>query len=60
MTLVVTKGNKVKISDIDFEEIQYLEQDLKKQMKGTKEMTRLTVHPPKDSTGAIAGNHLTL
>ncbi len=49
MTLTVDKGNKVKISDIYFVGNTYLISGLKKQMKGTKEMTRLTVHPPKDS-----------
>lgn len=28
-------------------------------MKGTKEMTRITVHPPKDKAGNISGEHLT-
>ncbi|HEX8461844.1 MAG TPA: POTRA domain-containing protein [Segetibacter sp.] len=60
MTLTVTKGNKVKISDIEFVGNTLPGSRLEKQMKGTKEMTRLTVHPPKDSTGAIAGSHLTL
>ncbi|MDQ6812438.1 MAG: outer membrane protein assembly factor, partial [Bacteroidota bacterium] len=59
MTLSVNKGNKVKISDINFEGNTVPASRLEKQMKGTKEMTRLTVHPPKDSTGAIAGTHLT-
>jgi outer membrane protein insertion porin family len=59
MTLVVDKGEKVKISDIYFEGNTMSEQRLKKQMKGTKEMTRLSVHASKDSTGKIAGNPLT-
>ncbi|MCW3112734.1 MAG: outer membrane protein assembly factor YaeT precursor [Segetibacter sp.] len=59
MTLTVTKGNKVKISDINFTGNSIPGPRLEKQMKGTKEMTRLTVHPPKDTTGAIAGTHLT-
>jgi outer membrane protein insertion porin family len=59
MTLIVDKGNKVKISDITFAGNSIPENRLEKQMKGTKEMTRLTVHPPKDTTGAITGNHLT-
>ena len=48
MTLTVTKGNKVKISDINFAGNTVPGPRLKKQMKGTKEMTRITVHPPKD------------
>jgi outer membrane protein insertion porin family len=60
MTLTVTKGNKVKISDLYFSGNTIPTPRLKKQMKGTKEMTRLTVHPPKDSVaGDISGNHLT-
>lgn len=56
MTLSVFKGNKVKISDIYFTGNEVPEQRLKKQLKGTKEMTRLTVHPPVD-TGFVSGNH---
>ena len=59
MTLSINKGNKVKISDINFSGNTVPSPRLEKQMKGTKEMTRLTVHPPKDSTGAISGTHLT-
>ena len=60
MTLFVTKGNKVKISDVYFSGNTVPDQRLKKQMKGTKEMTRLTVHPPVDTAGFIASdNHLT-
>ena len=60
MTLSVTKGNKVKISDLYFAGNTVPEQRLKKQMKGTKEMTRLTVHPPVDTIGSIVSdNHLT-
>lgn len=60
MTLSVTKGIKVKISDIYFTGNEVPGQRLKKQLKGTKEMTRLTVHPPVDSAGYISGSHLTL
>ena len=59
MTLTVDKGNKVKISDIYFDGNTIPSQRLEKQMKGTKEMTRLTVHPPKDTAGNVAGNPLT-
>lgn len=60
MTLIVNKGNKVKISVIEFVGNTVPSTRLEKQMKGTKEMARLTVHPPKDSTGGIAGNNLSL
>ncbi len=59
MTLTVTKGNKVKISDIYFSDNTIPDQRLKKQMKGTKEMSRLTVHPPVDTAGFVSGNQLT-
>lgn len=59
MTLSVTKGNKVKISDIYFTGNSVPGQKLKKQLKGTKEMTRLTVYPPTDTMGFVSGNHLT-
>jgi len=59
MTLVVNKGNKVKISDINFSGNELPGQRLEKKMKGTKEMTRITLHPPKDSIGNIQGNHIT-
>ncbi len=60
LTLVVDKGEKVKISDIYFEGNESISDlRLKKQMKGTKEMTRLSVHARKDSTGKMTGKHLT-
>ncbi len=60
ITLSITKGNKVKISDIYFTGNSVPGQRLKKQLKGTKEMTRLTVHPPVDTAAVAAGDHLTL
>lgn len=60
ITLSVTKGNKVKISDIYFTGNSIPGQRLKKQLKGTKEMTRLTVHPPVDTAAVASGYHLTL
>ena len=51
LTFVIDKGNKVKISDIYFIDNTIEDNKLKKQMKGTKEMTRLTLFPPKDSSG---------
>ena len=44
----ITKGNKVKINSINFTGNETLsDQKLKKQMKGTKEMTRITLFPEK-------------
>ena len=48
LTFDIDKGNKVKVNSINFsgnDNINGLK--LKKQMKGTHEMTRLTLHPPK-------------
>ncbi|TKK64249.1 outer membrane protein assembly factor [Ilyomonas limi] len=45
----VDKGEKIKISDIYFFGNTVPDAKLKKQMKGTKEMTRLTLFPPQDS-----------
>jgi outer membrane protein insertion porin family len=59
MTLTVTKGNKVKISDIYFSGNSIPTQRLKKQMKGTKEMSRLTVNPPVDTSRFGSGGRLT-
>ena len=44
----INKGPKVKINDIHFIDNSVAEEKLQKQMKGTKEMTRLTLHPPKN------------
>ena len=52
MTFVITKGIKVKINELSFvgnEEISGAR--LEKQMKGTKEKTRFTLHPPDDRGG---------
>lgn len=46
MTFYVDKGNKVRVNEIKFfgnEDVSGLK--LKKQMKGTKEMSKLTLHP---------------
>ena len=52
LTFDINRGNKVKISDIFFIDNSSVDEvKLKKQMKGTKEMTRLTLFPPKDSSG---------
>jgi outer membrane protein insertion porin family len=49
LTITVDKGTKVKINEINFVGNTVGDSRLKKQMKGTKEMTRLTLHPPVDS-----------
>lgn len=51
LTFNIEKGEKVKISDIYFDGNTIDDGKLKKQMKGTKEMSRLTLFPPTDSVG---------
>ncbi|TDH23093.1 outer membrane protein assembly factor [Segetibacter sp. 3557_3] len=51
ITLVIEKGVKVKISDINFAGNTVPDSRLKKQMKGTKEMTRITLRPPSVAAG---------
>lgn len=56
----ISKGAKVKINQINFignTTVNALK--LKKQMKGTKEMTRLTLYPAKDSGGLANPTHYT-
>ncbi len=49
LTFIIDKKGKVKINDINFAGNDNVpDGQLKKQMKGTKEMTRLTLHPPAD------------
>ena len=46
----INKGNKVRISDIYIADNDNLSNaKIKKQMKGTKEMFRMTLYPPKDT-----------
>ncbi len=48
ITFFIKKGNKVKINSINFSDnITIEDQKLKKQMKGTKEMSRVTLFPQK-------------
>ena len=54
LTYVIDKGNKVKINEINFVGNTLPDQRLEKQMKGTKEMTRITLHPPVDQAGYAA------
>ncbi|MEO5563898.1 MAG: POTRA domain-containing protein [Chitinophagaceae bacterium] len=49
LTIYVEKGKKVRISDVTiFGNEQVDGMKLKKQLKGTKEMSRFTLHPSKD------------
>jgi outer membrane protein insertion porin family len=51
LTIYIDKGKKVHINDIDFygnTNVDALK--LKKQMKGTKEMSKLTLYPTRDSS----------
>lgn len=48
LTFVINKGPKVKVNSINFANNEAIpDLKLKKQMKGTKEMARLTLFPPK-------------
>ena len=47
----IDKGNKVKVNSIGFSGNENIDdQKLKKQMKGTHEMTRFTLYPPKSTS----------
>ncbi len=49
LTFLITKGKKVRINEITFFDNENIASSkLKKQMKGTKEMTHLTLFPPKE------------
>lgn len=51
LTFFITKGNKVRISEINFfGDDNVTDNKLKAQMKGTKEMSRLTLFPPPHET----------
>lgn len=51
LTIYVNKGPKVRINEINFFGNQNIdEMKLKKQMKGTKEMTRFTLYPVRDTS----------
>ncbi len=48
LTFTINRGNKVKINSINFSGNDLIESSkLKKQMKGTKEMARITLYPEK-------------
>lgn len=51
LTIHVTKGNKVKVNQISFFGNTVDDAKLKKQMKGTKEMSRLTLFPANEAGG---------
>lgn len=51
LTFYIDKGGKVKISDVNFVNNTIPDNKLKKQLKGTKEMTRLSLYPPKKQAG---------
>ena len=51
LTFNITKGVKVKINQINFFGNEAVsEAKLKRQMKGTKELSRITLFPPRDSS----------
>ena len=51
LTLYITRGNKVRINQINiFGNNTVSENKLKKQMKGTKEMTRITLFPVEEKS----------
>lgn len=48
LTILVDKGNKVKVNSLNFASNENIKDiKLKKQMKGTKEMTRFTLYPQR-------------
>jgi outer membrane protein insertion porin family len=48
LTFIVDKGKKVKINSINFaNNVELTDNGLKKKMKGTKEMTRISLYPEK-------------
>ncbi len=49
LNFFIEKGHKVRINNINFGGITIDEGKLKKQLKGTKEQSRLTLHPTVDS-----------
>ncbi len=56
LTLYVSKGNKVRINQVNiFGNSSISESRLKKQMKGTKEMTKMTLYP-SDEKGVYGTN----
>lgn len=58
ITFIVDKGTKVRINEINFVGNTVSDQKLKKQMKGTKEMSRLTLHPSDEKGGYATPEHM--
>jgi outer membrane protein insertion porin family len=51
LTIYIDKGQKVRINEVNFyNNTNIIGLRLKKQMKGTKEMSRFTLHPVKDTS----------
>lgn len=60
LTFYIQKGHKVRIADVLFEGNESVSSmKLKKKMKGTKEMSRLTLFPSRDSADTAGQNRLT-
>ena len=51
LTFVINKGDKVKINEVNFVGNTVPSSKLEARLKGTKEMTRITVHPPINEGG---------
>jgi outer membrane protein insertion porin family len=58
ITFVIDKGNKVKINEVNFVGNTIPDQRLENKMKGTKEMTRLTLNPRVENGGYAAPDKL--
>ena len=55
----ITKGNKVKVNSLNFAGNNSIpDNKLKKQMKGSKEMSRFTLHPPQTSNPYGDSSHV--
>lgn len=51
LTIYIDKGEKIRINDVNFYGNQHIDGlRLKKQMKGTKEKSRFTLHPASDTS----------
>ncbi|MEP6597229.1 MAG: POTRA domain-containing protein, partial [Ginsengibacter sp.] len=57
LTFIIDKKSKVKINDLNFAgNDNVADNKLKKQMKGTKEMSRFTLYPPKNENPYLDKN----
>lgn len=59
LDFIIDKGPKVKISNINFGNTTIEEAKLKKQLKGSKERSRLTLFPSYDSGKIVVPDHYT-